>query len=131
MIPEEIKKKRLENNKPKSQKLGYKIKRSKNKLPSNNSLSLKEIEKEKIEEVQNNIDLIHNLQSELQQIEDKNDHTETEKKSRWIIPKGHYLKLFVKFFSNTITENFDYFTFENYNTIFNSFHKGFQFKSKP
>lgn len=130
MIPEEIKKKRLENIKPKSHKKGYQIKRSKNKMPSEMSLSLKEIEKEKPEEIQNDINLINDLQNELHKIDDKNDHTETEKKCRWIIPKGHYLKLFVKFSSTTITETLDFFTFENYNTIFNTFHKGFQFKSK-
>ena len=50
--------------------------------------------------------------------------------SRWVIPKDWKLVLYVKFSSNTLIETQDHFTFENYETVFNSFHKGYSIKGK-
>ena len=45
--------------------------------------------------------------------------------SRWVIPSGWKLVLYVKFWSSSLIETSDLFTFDSYEGIFNGFHKGF------
>lgn len=50
--------------------------------------------------------------------------------TRWVIPKHWALVVYVKFKCDTLSESQDLFSFDNYESAFNGFHKGYQFRGK-
>lgn len=50
--------------------------------------------------------------------------------TRWVIPKHWALVVYVKFKCDTLSESQDLFSFDNYESAFNGFHKGYLFRGK-
>lgn len=66
----------------------------------------------------------------LQDSENFDPETLNSDESRWLIPSGWKLILYVKFWSNSLIETEDLFVFDNYECLFNGFHHGFPLRVK-
>ena len=137
----------LKATKRKKSSTGFKIKRKRGtKFKINDSKPENQIESKKNLEtnIVNKINLPtesvlsnqnNSISQNLENFENSNEESLEEdclenKNSRWVIPSGWKLILFIKFRSNFLIETSDLFIFDNYEGVYNGFHKGFPLKVK-
>jgi hydrocephalus-inducing protein len=70
------------------------------------------------------------LTKSLENLEGSDMESFEKEESRWVIPSGWKLVLYVKFWSNSLIETSDLFIFDSYEGIFNGFHRGFPLRVK-